>query len=68
MAKCIPCIGARLKEILKAQVPDKDLHKLLEKLDDCPKATQAKFCGSRVERGSAARIIRSWRIVLRARL
>lgn len=48
MAKCIPCIGARLKEILKAQVPDKDLHKLLEKLDDCPKATQAKFCGSRV--------------------
>ncbi len=43
MAKCQPCLGADLKEVLTRTFPD--LAETLAKLPDCSDPTGLQFCG-----------------------
>lgn len=40
--KCVPCIGSRLKELIKGEAPD--LAEYLDQVQECRSATEIQLC------------------------
>jgi hypothetical protein len=42
--KCIPCLGANLKETLLSQVENPEVKRVIEEVDECEDPDGANFC------------------------
>ena len=43
-AKCVPCLGTDIKEVIRS-LNDRSLDIILDKIEDCPDPLQIQVCG-----------------------